>query len=367
MPREWALGIVSGEHLTLAKGDRMGATSPTTIVRTAYGVWGSSILAAAVQNGVFGLLEAGHNTPEALAEAGSLSLRGTQALLDGLCGIGLVERDAGNYKNSEEASTYLIPGKPAYIGDLTTRIVKEFQNWSQLAEVVKSGVPAAAHMDLEDDPYWESVVMAIAPLAVPAAHFAAQKLELATMGPIKFLDLGGGSGVWSVVWLELNLDARGVQVDWANVNKLARDYVALHGFGDRFETIDGNFHELDFGEAEYDVILYSHCAQAVTPEQNVAIFRKARKALKPGGVLVVNDCILNNDRSGHNFALTFNVNLLLHSSAGSTWTKGQLRDWLDAAEFEDVTFEQTPTATALLFARIPAPEEPSAEEPASAE
>ncbi|MCA9522794.1 MAG: class I SAM-dependent methyltransferase [Myxococcales bacterium] len=340
----------------------MKTTSPQTIVSTVYGIWGSSILAAAVENGVFSLLDAGHATAEAVAEAGGLSLRGTQALLDGLAGIGLVERDGGNYKNSEESSTYLVKGKPAYLGDLATRIVSEFSSWSQLPEVVKSGAPAAAHMDLDEDPYWESVVMAIAPLAIPAAHFAAQRLELATMGPIKYLDIGGGSGVWSVVWLELNLDAKGVQIDWANVNKLARDYVALHGFGDRFETIDGNFHTLDFGTEEYDVILYSHCAQAATPEQNIAVFKKVRQALKPGGVLVVNDCILNNDRSGHNFALTFNVNLLLHSSAGSTWTKKQLREWLDAADFHDVTFEQTPTAAALLFARVAPPEIVAADE-----
>src|SRR5438034_9286168 len=105
---------------------------------------------------------------------------------------------------------------------------------------------------MTDSDFWHVLVPAIAPLSFPSAQMAAERLGIAKAGSIRWLDVGGGSGVWSAVWLGANKQATGVQLDWPVVNKIAKGFVGTFGVADRFETIDGDFHTTDFGSAQYD-------------------------------------------------------------------------------------------------------------------
>src|SRR5690349_24027228 len=49
--------------------------------------------------------------------------------------------------------------------------------------------------------YWHKLVPAIATLSFPVAQMIAGRLGVANAGSIRWLDVGGGSGVWSAVWL----------------------------------------------------------------------------------------------------------------------------------------------------------------------
>ena len=84
-------------------------------------------------------------------------------------------------------------------------------------------------------------------------------------------------------------------------------------------TIDGNLLEADFGENEYDYAIFSHMAHGLSPEQNKAVFAKFRKALKPGGALVVADFVLDEKRNGHPMALLFYANMLHSTEGGQTY------------------------------------------------
>jgi hypothetical protein len=75
----------------------------------------------------------------------------------------------------------------------------------------------------------------------------------------------------------------------------------------------------------------------------VAIFKKFRKALKPGGILVINDFVLNDDRTGHPFAMIFPAQMLLVTKAGNAWRQSDYRAWLKEAGFTAVEIVPTPT------------------------
>jgi SAM-dependent methyltransferase len=202
-----------------------------------------------------------------------------------------------------------------------------------------------------NNPFWEELVPAIAPQAVPAAMIAADMLRLADAGKISILDVGGGSGIYSAIWLGLNPAARSTQLDWGPVNAIARRLVAERGVADRFTCIDGDFHTTDFGTAAYDVAVYSHIAHQEGPEDNVAIFAKFRGALKPGGTLVISDFVVDDDRSGPPFPLIFASEMLLKSKQGGTWRRADYHAWLVEAGFEHVSFQPTPSPATLVFAR----------------
>jgi SAM-dependent methyltransferase len=212
-------------------------------------------------------------------------------------------------------------------------------------------VPVALNTnEVPDNPFWHVLVTAIAPLSFPVAQVAAERLGLAAAGPISWLDVGGGSGVWSAAWLGLNKEATGYQLDWPNVNAIGRDFVARFGVADRFKTIDGDFHTTDFGVAKYAHAVYSHIAHQESPAQNVSIFRKFRQALKPGGTLVVNDFVLDDDRTGHPFAMMFASQMLVVTKEGFTYTQSDYRSWLREAGFTSSEIVPTGTPSTLVMA-----------------
>jgi hypothetical protein len=77
------------------------------------------IVAAAVRLRIFELCEGDGVDVDELARRRELTARVAQALLDGLHGLGLVVRAEGRYRNSEEASFYLVPGRADHLGDGT--------------------------------------------------------------------------------------------------------------------------------------------------------------------------------------------------------------------------------------------------------
>jgi SAM-dependent methyltransferase len=326
--------------------------SPERILQLATGCWATSMVGAAANLEVFNHLAAGGATPDELAKLAGISDRGARTLLDGLLALELVELHEGSYRNSPDAAAFLVEGEPGCIAGFAKFMFADMGSWLGLTEAVRTGAPVKdATADTAENPMWEELVPAIAALAVPVAMIAANTLELARAGEISILDVGGGSGIYSAIWLGLNSAARSTQLDWAPVNGIARRLVAQHGVDDRFSCIDGDFHTTDFGSAAYDVAVYSHIAHQESPRENVAIFSRFREALRPGGTLVVSDFVVDHDRSGPAFPLLFASEMLLNTKDGSTWRRPDYRAWLEEAGFTDITFEDTPTPATLIFAR----------------
>ena len=329
----------------------MTGPTPEKVMQIITGGWASSILGAAAQHGIFTALEGNPATAENVAKKTGISLRGAQALLDGLTGLGLLTLSEGRYQNSPDASAFLVKGKPSYFGGLAEVYLQDFPTWQNLPTAAKTGLPSAQNTsEVADNPFWHVLVPAIAALSFPVAQLAAERLGIAKAGAVTWLDVGGGSGVWSAVWLGANKQAIGTQLDWPNVNKIGREFVANFGVADRFQTIDGDFHTTDFGSAKYDFAIYAHIAHMEGPADNLATFRKFRKALKPGGTLVVNDFVLNDDRTGHPFAMLFASQMLAVTKDGFTYRQSDYRKWLGEAGFKSVEIVPTPTPSTLVFA-----------------
>lgn len=324
-------------------------TSPDSIMRLINGYWSTGILAAAARHALFTHLENGAGTASELADRAGISERGAQSLLDGLVSVGLVELDQTRYRNTAEASAYLVEGKPASLVSFARLKLTHMGSVADLAEVVRAGGPVDNPVvEVANNPHWEGIVTAIAAQSVPAATLAAELLGLADAGEISILDVGGGSGIYSGIWLEANPAARSTQLDWEPINAVARRLLAERGVADRFTCISGDFHTTDFGVAKYDVAVYSHIAHQEGPESNVEIFSRLRQALKPGGTLVVNDYVVDDDRSGPAFPLVFASEMLLKSKQGSTWRRSDYDAWLTKAGFGEVRFHSAPPGTLVL-------------------
>ena len=195
-------------------------------------------------------------------------------------------------------------------------------------------------------------MLAIVPLAMPVTHALVEQIEFPTMASPAVLDIGRGSGIFSVALLGANKTATATQIDWAAVNRIGERFVARHGVADRFKTIDGDFHTTTLGEGRYDVIIYSNIAHQESPAENTAMFREAKKALKPGGVFVISNFVLNDDRTpNQRWTGIFHTFMLLQSKAGATWRRADYRAWLNEAGFQNVEFSPPMSPSTLVLAR----------------
>ena len=326
--------------------------TPNRIMQLIFGYWATGVIGTAASHSVFTHLEAGVDTADQMADRAGISVRGAQALLDGLVSLELVEVHDGSYRNSAEASAFLVDAKPTSLSKFAVLKMGHMGSLAGLPDAVRAGGPVnVATVEVVDNPHWENLVQAIAAQSVPVAAIAADVLRLADAGEISILDVGGGSGIYSAIWLGLNPAARSTQLDWAPINTIARRLLAESGVVDRLACIDGDLHTTDLGTGTYDIAVYSHIAHQEGPDDNMATFAKLRTALKPGGTLVINDYVVNDDRSGPPFALTFAGEMLLKSKRGGTWRRADYQTWLTKAGFDDITFHPTRSPATLIFAR----------------
>jgi SAM-dependent methyltransferase len=325
--------------------------TPARIIQIATGGWATAVLATAVRYSIFTHVERGADNRDAIARRAGISERGAAAILDGLVAMGFLTVSNGRYRNAADAAEFLVEGKASYFGGYPNLMFSTYSDWLDLPEVVREGHPLGdLTSEVPESPFWEELVPAIMVLSVPLVLAAAKRLKIQESGEISILDVGGGSGVYSAFWLEMNPRARSTQIDWANVNRIAARIVGRRGVADRFRTVDGDFHAVDFGTSEYDVGVYSHIAHMESPASNRATLRKFRKALKPGGTLLVSDFVVENDRSGPAFPLLFGSEMLVRTREGFTWRRADYESWLREAGFRTVEFQTTPSPATLVFA-----------------
>jgi len=187
--------------------------SPARIKQIATGGWAASILATAAIHSICTHVEAGADTPESVSSRAGVSLRGAGTLLDGLVGLGLMTVSGGRYRNAPDAAEFLVEGKPGYMGGFAKVLFGQSPGRMKLPEAVRTGQAEAPEAEKPENPLWEELVPAIAALSVPVVLAAAETLKLAAAGPISILDVGGGSGVYSAIWLGMNPQARATQLD----------------------------------------------------------------------------------------------------------------------------------------------------------
>lgn len=163
---------------------------------------------------------------------------------------------------------------------------------------------------------------------------AAAELAQSLLGVTSLLDLGAGAGAYSQAFLAAHPDARATLVDTHEVLAIAAAW--LGPLASRARLVAGDAALVDAGSGYGAVLLANvlHLHGAATCTQLVAA---AARAVEPGGVVVIKDLRVDDDRSGPLEGLLFALNMAIYSDAGTVYSTGQLRAWLADAGLVDVT------------------------------
>ena len=174
---------------------------------------------------------------------------------------------------------------------------------------------------------------------------------LGTDGVRRILDLGGGSGAYSIAFAKASPDAHCEILDLPEVLPLTSEYVHKAGVSKQISLRAGNMLHDDFGSG-YDIVMLNAICHMFSEEQNLDIFRRARKALAPKGRLVVQDFILNPDKTGPQHAALFSVNMLVGTEAGASYSEPEYTSWMKAAGLTEIHRITLPGPSDLIVGRV---------------
>jgi SAM-dependent methyltransferase len=311
--------------------------SPRPLMRILGDFANSQILDAALEYDFFTLIHQGLQTADEVARAAGTDPRATRIVLDSLIALALVEKKHGSYSLVPVSATFLVRGKPSYIGDFRHVALALWDGMAHLKESLKTGKPLS-RMDTGDElRVWEKLVLGIVPIAEPVAKALCDILRIGVdRKALRVLDIAGGSSIFGMTILGRDPSAQVTQLDWPNVNAVAKKLNRERGLERRILFIDGEHRSATLETDYYDLVLASNFCRFESPKGNRELFRKAYDALKPEGKFVVNDFLPNEERTGPSFALRFSVYTLTHTPEGECWTLSQYSDWLKAAGFNSI-------------------------------
>jgi hypothetical protein len=89
------------------------------------------------------------------------------------------------------------------------------------------------------------------------------------------------------------------------------------------------------------------------PEENGDLLDRCHRALAPGGRIVIQDFILEPDKTAPKWGALFALNMLVGTSAGSSYSETEYTGWLDRAGFRNISRVRLPGPAGLMIASRP--------------
>lgn len=304
------------------------------ILQFAGSYWGVCALHAGVKLSLFTHLE--RHPCDAATVAGNCGAdpRAVGLLLDALTALGLIDKSGSLYDLTPFSRRYLVRSGADYLGHIILHHHHLMPSWASLPEAVRSGLPVRGNSShAEDAEARESFLMGMFNLASQLAPLVAARVDLS--GRRRLLDLGGGPGTYALHFCLQNRDLTATVFDLPTTRSFAEECIVRFGLSERIDFVAGYFED-DSLPGVYDAVWISHILHSESEEQCAALLAKAVASLEPGGQLLVQEFLLNDDKDGPLFPALFSLNMLVGTPAGRSYSEVEIAAMLAAAGLADV-------------------------------
>lgn len=313
-----------------------GNLGPLPVAEAMFGMATSRVLMAGATLGLFAELASGPCKACDVADRRGLDPAGVTLLLDCLCALGHVERretgQAAVYAFTRRARPWLDPGSPTYVGPFLDFNYDQWDWWSGLEEVVRTGRGHEIHAYGPEDPRWERYIRAMVLLSRFSAPEVARKLRLPP-NPTSMLDVAGGHGGFAAELCKRYPTLHATVLDLPGSVRVGREIMSEEGMSERVAHVEGDMMADDLG-GPHDAALCFQIIHHLSPDQNVGLFRRIHAALEPGGILAIMDYFTPREGRQPDSAAFLGLHFYLTSSA-ATYTTDDLKCWLREAGFEN--------------------------------
>jgi (2Fe-2S) ferredoxin/precorrin-6B methylase 2 len=306
----------------------------------------SRALLTALELDVFTAVGSGATATEVAAKI-STHARGTEMLLNALVSMGMLAKRQGVFHTTPVTARFFAEGSKDNARPGLIHLANIWHRWSNLTDSVRAGT-AVGHKEMADrgDDWTEPFIAAMhrnaserAPLVVKAVGTAANE---------RLLDVGGGSAAYSIAFAQADERLRATVLDLPTVLLIAQRHINAAGLAGRIATRPGDLRRDPLGKG-FSLILVSAICHMLSPEENLDLLRRCYEALDPSGRVVIQDFILEPDKTAPRQAALFALNMLVGTPAGSTYSYEEYTAWLRKAGFPGVREIRLPGPSSLII------------------
>jgi hypothetical protein len=334
---------------------RQPETDPTQIYRYRDGLYAQDMLIAGlVWLDLFTWLASHPSDATAIRNQFEITERPTDVMLTLFIAMDLLERKDGVYHATPKAREHLCADSPWFLGPYYASL-KERPVCQDLLKVLRTGKPANWgsekdkkdwHKSMETEAFATQFTAAMDCRGVYLAQAAAKKIDLGERKQL--LDIAGGSGIYACSFCAHFPQLRATVLEKPPVDKITAGAVQKRGFADRVSVTAGDMLTSPLPEG-FDTHLFSNVLHDWDVPVVKQLVQKSFAALAPGGMLIIHDAHLNEQKSGPLHVAEYSV-MLMHSTEGRCYSVAEMRGYLEEAGFKDVQFTPTAAARSVMTA-----------------
>jgi hypothetical protein len=332
---------------------KLDAVTPDRIMQLGHAFQGAKTLLSAVELGVFTVLAGGPLDLQALSEEIGINDRGARDFLDALVALCMLRRHPdGRYCNTAETDLYLDRNKPTYVGDLLDGFsTRHYGNWGSLTAALRTGKPQSGSRGTgnypalyTDEATLQNFLSGMTARTRPVAKALAAKFPWRDYGTL--IDIGTAEGCLPIEIAQSHLHITGGGFDLPEAGPRFGSHVLKCGLSNRLRFYPGDFFADPLPPA--DVLVMGRVLHNWDLATKNMLLRKSYDALPPGGVLIVYERLIDDDRQVNAAALLSSLNMLVNSAGGFDFTGADCIGWMQNAGFHNLRIEQLTAGQSMV-------------------
>lgn len=308
----------------------------------------SRILLTAYELGLFTALGKEKKTARGVSRILRTDAPATERLMNALCTFGLLRKINEKFFNTPLSLRFLVKSSPHFMAGLM-HVVHMWDAWSTLTQAVRKGKSVLiTRPDKRGKEWLTAFIAAMHERAQQQAENVISLLDLS--GVSEVLDAGGGSGAYAMAFVRAKEGIKATVFDLPQVTALTRRYVKKECLLNRIKIVSGDYSADKLGRG-FDLVFLSAIVHSNSSLENRALVDKCVKALSPGGQLVIQDFIMDEDKTAPAFGALFSLNMLVATESGDTYTESEVKEWLQRAGLSGIQRLVTDFDTSLIIGR----------------
>ena len=283
--------------------------------------WITGVITTAIRLRLFSVLSNRALTADEIAEESNTIPQYLKSLLDSCVSLGLLESENNRYKNTHFSQIYFVEGERFYVGDFIKLLNDESRKWFQLPDIIRGKEEKdEKNTDLRSD--YRTFITAMNCLgALGEADALKEIVDLS--GLKKMVDVGGGSGLYSVVLCQKYPELHSTILDVKETLDVTREMLSNQPEKSRIDLREGDFLRDSLGE-KLDVVLLSDVIYEETRAR--IVLQNSWDSLIQNGILIIRGYYSDPIKSRPLFGALFAVKLLVDNAHRKIMTKSMLEE-----------------------------------------
>jgi ubiquinone/menaquinone biosynthesis C-methylase UbiE len=300
----------------------------------AWGYKNAAILLNSLRAGIFEALGDQWRTAAEVADQCELDSRACDVVMHALAAAGVLRKDGDKFATEPGARPILLAEGSQTLKSILGHNLFMMRNWAFLEDTLRTGQPVRRHElgPAEEEQQMRDFICGMENVSRQSSLEVAAKVDLA--GARRLLDLGGGPGTAAITFARANPELQCVVFDLPGPVGIASEQISTAGLAGRVSIAAGDFHT-DELPGDFDVVYISNIVHMMDSERTLALLKKSRRALVPGGQLLLKDFFLEDSRIEPAGAAQFSVNMLVNTAGGKSYTRSEILDLLEQSGFGD--------------------------------